>query len=150
MYQYMYIYILILIYINYMYIYTSIYIRGTATFGSAFGSPSRGAPNPGNCRRNRDPQASRSSRSSKLSTKSQVGGFAELQILKIVDEIEDRRFRGAPDPRKCKRNRGSEASRSSRSSHMLAKSRFGSFAEHQVGHPTRTRRRDGGLQPRGC
>ena len=41
--------------------------------------------------------------------------IAELEILATVDEIEVLRLRGAPDPRNCRRNQGSEASRSSRS-----------------------------------
>ena len=40
---------------------------------------------------------------------------AELEILETVGEIEVQRFRGAPIPRNCRRNRGEEASRSFRS-----------------------------------
>ena len=58
--------------------------------------PPRGARNPRNCRRNRGSEAWRSSRSSKLSTKSRFGGFEELQIPRTVDEIEVPRPRGAP------------------------------------------------------
>ena len=98
-----------------------------------FGFPSSpgGAPDPRNCRRNRGSEAPRSSRSSKLSTKSRFRGSAELQILENVNEIEVQRLRGAPDPRKCRRYRSSEAPRSSRSSRFLTESRFGGFAELQ-------------------
>ena len=72
------------------------------------------------------------SKSSKLSTKSRSRGFAVLQFFEIVDEIKVRKLRGAPDPRKCRRNRGSEASRSSRSSKLSTKSKFRGLAELQV------------------
>ena len=114
-----------------------------------------GAPDPRNCRRNQGSEASRSSRSSELSTKSRFRGLAELQVIENIDDIELRRPRGAPS-RAFHADTGarrgalasiSEESRSSKSSKTLTKSRFGGFEEFQVGNSTRTRERDGGLQP---
>ena len=114
-----------------------------------------GAPDPRNCRRNQGSEASRSSRSSELSTKSRFRGLAELQVIENIDDIELRRPRGAPS-RAFHADTGarrgalasiSEESRSSKSSKTLTKSTFGGFEELQVGNSTRTRERDGGLQP---
>jgi len=97
----------------------------------------------------------RTSKSSELSTKSRSRGLAEPQVIENVDDIEIRRPRGAPS-RALNADTGaawgalasmSEESRSSRSSNILTKSTFGGFEELQVGNSTRTRERDGGLQP---
>ena len=115
----------------------------------------RAAPDPRNCQRNRASEASRSSRSSKLSMKSRFRGLAELQVIENVDDIELRRPRGAPS-RALNADTGarwgalasiSKESRSSRSSKISTKATFGGFEELQVGNSTRTRERDGGLQP---
>ena len=58
--------------------------------------------------------------------------IAELEILATVDEIEVLRLRGAPDPRNCGRNRGSEVPRTSKSSELSTKSRSRGLAEPQV------------------
>ena len=160
----------------YVYIYICRYsgVRRFSNFGIPFASPAPpaeleilatvdeievlrlgGAPDPRNCRRNQGSEASRSSRSSELSTKSRFRGLAELQVIENVDDIELRRPRGAPS-RALNADTGarrgalasiSEESRSSKSSKTLTKSTFGGFEELQVGNSTRTRERDGGLQP---
>ena len=90
-----------------------------------------------------------------MSTKSRFRGLAELQVIENIDDIELRRPRGAPS-RAFHADTGarrgalasiSEESRSSKSSKTLTKSTFGGFEELQVGNSTRTRERDGGLQP---
>ena len=115
----------------------------------------RGAPEACNCRRNRGSEASRSSRSSEMWTKSRFRRLAELQVIENVDDIELRRPRGAPN-RVLNADTGarwgalasiSEESRSSKSSKSLTKSTSRRFEELQVGNSTRTRERDGRLQP---
>ena len=162
-----------------MHIYICRYsgVRRFNNFGVPFGFPSlpaeleilatvdeievlslRGAPDPRHCRRNRVSEASRNSRSSELWRKSRFRGLAELQVMENLDDIELRRLRGAPN-RALNADTGarwgalasiSEESRSSESSKILTKSRFGGFAELQVEQSTRTRERDEGLQLRKC
>ena len=108
-----------------------------------------------NCRRNRGSAASGSARSSNWWTKSMFRGLAELQGMENLDDIELRKLHGAPN-RALNADTGarwgalasiSEEWRSSRSSKTFTKSAFGGFEEFQVGNSTRTRERDGGVQP---